>query len=433
MKRTQEESHMPETAAATEKGQVPCCIAGGGPAGMMLGFLLARAGVDVLVLEKHADFLRDFRGDTIHPSTLELMRELGLLADFLQRPHQEAPQLTGQVGDTAVTVADFAHLPTQCRFIALMPQWDFLNFLAEHGRSYPTFHVRMRAEVTDLIEDDGRVAGVRATTPDGPLEVRAALVVGADGRHSTVRERAGLRVEDLGAPIDVLWMRLSRHPDDRRFPLGRFDRGKVFVMLDRGDYWQCAYVIPKGGFDDVRRRGLGAFREDVAAIAPFLRDRVGELASWDDVKLLTVVVDRLRRWYRPGLLCLGDAAHAMSPIGGVGINLAIQDAVAAANILAAPLRDGSASVAELRRVQRRREFPTRATQRLQVLVQDRVISRVLAARKQLALPWPLRLLRRFPVLSRIPARLIGLGFRPEHVKTPDVFAAPGARSPAGRG
>jgi 2-polyprenyl-6-methoxyphenol hydroxylase-like FAD-dependent oxidoreductase len=411
---------MSEPAVAPEKLQVRCCIAGGGPAGMMLGFLLARAGVGVVVLEKHADFLRDFRGDTIHPSTLELMHELGLLADFLARPHQEARQLKGQVGDAEVTVADFSHLPTHCRFIAFMPQWDFLNFLAERGRAYSTFHLRMQAQVTGLVEDGGRVLGVRAVTPDGHLEVRAELVVGADGRHSTVRERAGLRVVNLGAPIDVLWMRLPRHPGDPATPLGRFDRGQVFVMLDRGDYWQCAYVIPKGGFEEIRRRGLDAFRDAVAEIAPFLRDRVGELRGWDDVKLLTVMVDRLQRWYRPGLLCIGDAAHAMSPIGGVGINLAIQDAVAAANILAAPLRDGSATVNDLRRVQRRREFPTRVTQCLQVFIQDRVIRRVLASRKRLTLPWPLRLLRRFPVLARVPARLIGLGIRPEHVRTPDV-------------
>jgi 2-polyprenyl-6-methoxyphenol hydroxylase-like FAD-dependent oxidoreductase len=388
---------------------------------MMLGFLLARAGVNVVVLEKHADFLRDFRGDTIHPSTLELMHELGLLEDFLTRPHQEATQLQAQVGDAEVVVADFSHLPTRCRFIAFMPQRDFLNFLAERGRRYPTFRLRMQAQVTELLEEDGRVVGVRATTPDGPVEVRAALVVGADGRHSTVRERAGLKVEDLGAPIDVLWMRLSRRPSDVRNPLGRFDRGKIFVMLDREEYWQCAYVIPKGGFDEVRRRGLPAFREAVAEIAPFLRERVGELGAWTDVSLLTVVVDRLRRWHRPGLLCIGDAAHAMSPIGGVGINLAIQDAVAAANVLAIPLRDGTATAADLRKVQRRREFPTRLTQRLQVFIQDRVIRRVLGSRKQLSLPWPLRLLRRFPVLRRIPARLIGIGFRPEHVQTSEVF------------
>jgi len=406
--------------------QVWCCIAGGGPAGLMMGFLLARAGVDVLVLEKHADFLRDFRGDTIHPSTLEVMHELGLLDEFLKRPHQEAERLTGYIGGTEVPVADFSHLPTRCRFIAFMPQWDFLDFLAERGRRYPTFHIRMEAEVTGLLEEGGRVSGVSATTPRGPLEARADLVVGADGRHSTVRERGGLKVQDLGAPIDVLWMRLSRRPGDPRQPLGRFDRGKVFAMLDRGDYWQCGYVIPKGGMEEIRRKGLGAFRDDIAEIAPFMRDRVGELSDWADVKLLTVVVDRLRRWYRPGLLCIGDAAHAMSPIGGVGINLAIQDAVAAANILATPLRQGAPTTGHLRAVQRRREFPTRLTQGLQVFIQDRVISRVLRGRKQLSLPWPLSLLRRWPLLRRIPARLIGIGFRPEHVKTADVFGMDGS-------
>jgi 2-polyprenyl-6-methoxyphenol hydroxylase-like FAD-dependent oxidoreductase len=416
-----------ETGFAAETNRFRCCIAGGGPAGMMLGFLLARAGIPVVVLEKHADFLRDFRGDTIHPSTLELMHELGLLRDFLARPHQEVPQLKAKVGETELVVADFSHLPTQCRFIALMPQWDFLNFLAEHGRRYPTFHLHMRTQVTELIEENDRVVGVRAMTPEGPCEFRADLVVGADGRHSTVRERGQLKVEDLGAPIDVLWMRVSRRPDEPSNPLGRFDRGKIFIMLERGDYWQCAYVIPKGGFDDIRRRGLSALRDDIAAIAPPLRDHVGELRDWDDIRLLTVLVDRLRRWYRPGLLCIGDAAHAMSPIGGVGINLAVQDAVAAANLLADPLRDGTVKDENLRRVQRRRELPTRLTQRMQVLIQDRVIRRVLGSRKQLALPWPLKLIRRYPILRRIPARLVGVGFRPEHVRTPDVF--PMDRSP----
>lgn len=412
---------MPEgTTLVAETLQTRCCIAGGGPAGMMLGFLLARAGVDVVVLEKHADFLRDFRGDTIHPSTLEVLHELGMLDDFLRRPHQEARQLAGQIGDVQITVADFSHLPTHCRFIAFMPQWDFLDFLAEHGRRYSTFHLRMQAEATDLVEENGRVVGVRAKTPDGLMEIRAELVVGADGRHSTVRERGGLKVEDLGAPIDVLWMRLSRHPDDPEQSLGRFDRGRILVMINRGEYWQCGFVIPKEAFDEIRQRGLAAFHDDIATIAPFVRDRVGELRDWGDIKLLTVVVDRLRQWYRPGLLCIGDAAHAMSPVGGVGINLAIQDAVATANLLTASLRQGTVTVDSLQQVQRRREFPTRLTQRLQVLVQNRVISRVLASRKDLSLPLLLRLLRRWPVLRRIPARLIGIGFRPEHVQTPDV-------------
>jgi 2-polyprenyl-6-methoxyphenol hydroxylase-like FAD-dependent oxidoreductase len=397
--------------------EVRCCVAGGGPAGMMLGFLLARAGVDVLVLEKHGDFLRDFRGDTVHPSTLEVMHELGLLDEFLKRPHQEARQLTGYVGGEQVTVADFSHLPTRCRFIAFMPQWDFLNFLAEQGRRYPALHVKMRAQVTGLVEEGGQVVGVRAQTPDGPLEVRAELVVGADGRHSTVREQAGLQVEDVGAPIDVLWMRLPRRPGDPSQPAGRFDRGRILVMIDRGDYWQCGFVIPKGAFEDIRRRGLESFRAEIAAIAPFVQDRVGELRDWDEVKLLTVVVDRLRRWYRPGLLCIGDAAHAMSPVGGVGINLAVQDAVAAANLLADKLREGRVTVRDLQDVQRRREPPTRLTQRAQVFIQDRIISRVLGARRQIGLPLPLRLLRWFPVLRRIPARLIGIGVRPEHVRS----------------
>jgi 2-polyprenyl-6-methoxyphenol hydroxylase-like FAD-dependent oxidoreductase len=415
--------------AAPKTIETQCCIAGGGPAGMMLGFLLARAGVHVVVLEKHADFLRDFRGDTVHPSTLELMYELGLLDDFLRMPHSEVRQIAGHVGDTAVTVADFSHLPTHCKFVAFMPQWDFLSFLADHGRRYPTFGLRMQAEVTDLIEADGQVVGVRATTPTGELDVRADLVAGTDGRHSTVRARAGFAVEDLGAPMDVLWLRLSRQPGDPSQALGRFDRGKVLVMLDRGDYWQCGYVIPKGGFDELRRRGLDAFRADLMAVAPFLHDRLGELSDWDHVRLLTVAVDRLRRWYRAGLLCIGDAAHAMSPIGGVGINLAVQDAVATANILARPLRTGRLRTADLRRVQQRREFPTRMMQRLQVLIQNRVISRTLASQQALTLPWPLKLLRRFPVLRRIPARVIGMGFRPEHVRTTEAFNGVGSIRP----
>ena len=402
-----------------------CCIAGGGPAGMMLGFLLARAGVDVVVLEKHADFLRDFRGDTVHPSTLDVMGELGLLDEFLTRPHQEVRELTGVISGTPVIVGDFTHLGARCPFIVLMPQWDFLNFLAEHGRRYPTFHVLMQAQVADLIDEGGTIAGVRATTPDGPLEVRARLVVGADGRHSTVRERAGFVVDDLGAPIDVLWLRLPRRPDDVGAALGRFDAGHILVMLDRGDYWQCAYVIAKGGFDDLKRQGIETLRESIVTVAPMLRDRVAALRDWDDVRLLTVTIDRLRTWHRPGLLCIGDAAHAMSPIGGVGINLAIQDAVATANLLAAPLRAGTPADADLARVQRRRMLPIRLTQAMQVFVQNRVIRGVLGSTKPFSLPWPLRLLQRFPYLRRFPARAVGIGFRPEHVHTPeDVTSAP---------
>jgi 2-polyprenyl-6-methoxyphenol hydroxylase-like FAD-dependent oxidoreductase len=401
---------------------VQCCIAGGGPAGMMLGFLLARAGVSVAVLEKHSDFLRDFRGDTIHPSTLELMHELGLLTEFLERPHTQARVLGGQIGPYRVNVADFSHLPTQCKFIALMPQWDFLDFIAEQARRYPAFRLLMQAEVVDLVQEGGRITGVQARTPDGDLRVRATLVVGADGRHSLVRARAGLRVIEFGAPIDVLWMRLSKSPSDPEQSLGHADNGQVLVTIDRGDYWQCGYVIPKGGFDDLRRGDIQVLRSRIAEIAPVLAERVLELRSWHDVKLLTVQVDRLGRWYRPGLLCIGDAAHAMSPIGGVGINLAIQDAVAAANVLSRPLRENRDLVPALRAVQRRRTFPTQATQRLQVLVQNRVLQRVMRDRRQITrLPLAFRLLERFPALQRIPARVVGMGFRPEHVQTRDAY------------
>jgi 2-polyprenyl-6-methoxyphenol hydroxylase-like FAD-dependent oxidoreductase len=396
--------------------QTRCCIVGGGPAGMMLGFLLARAGVDVVVLEKHADFLRDFRGDTIHPSTLELMYELGLLEEFLKRPHQEVRELAGQVGEETVKIADFTHLPTQCKFLALMPQWDFLNFIVEQGRRYPHFQVKMKAEAIDLIEQDGRVVGVSAKTPDGAMEIRALLTVGADGRRSVVRERAGFEVMDLGAPMDVLWMRISRLPSDPGQSLGHIEAGRMLVMIDREDYWQCGFIIPKGGMDEIRERGIEQFREDIATLQPYLRDRVSELQDWSDVSLLTVKVDRLQQWSRPGLLCIGDAAHAMSPVGGVGINLAIQDAVAAANILGAKLAAGSLREQDLLAVQRRREFPTRATQWLQILVQNRVVRRVLASAQPLTVPWPLKLMQRWPVLRRIPARVIGMGFRPEHVR-----------------
>ena len=527
---------MPQDAAV-QKLNVRCCITGGGPAGMVLAYLLARAGVEVLVLEKHADFLRDFRGDTIHPSTLEVLHDLGLLDEFLKLPHDELRDIGVQIGDVQSTVADFTHLPTHCKFIVLMPQWDFLNFMADHAKRYPEFNLRMQAEVTDLIVDGDRVAGVRAKTQFGPLEVRAELVIGADGRRSVVREQAGLQVENLGSPIDVLWMRISRKPSDPAQTFGHIDSGRILVQIQRGDYWQCAFVIPKGGFDAMCERGLPAFREEIARLSPYFRDRVAELKTWDDIKLLTVTVDRLKQWYRQGLLCIGDAAHAMSPIGGVGINLAIQDAVAAANILAPAFRrgsipgavllmdalnsemspgdsalpeaiamgltpaqagasgaahidspfsrnslendgvpsggkagspaahinssflrnglendgvpsggiaDSSAAAAEnrsapspeapnstvteddLAAVQRRREFPTRMTQRMQVLIQNRVIGRVLASQKQLSVPWVIKLLTHFPVLRRIPAYVVGLGFRPERVRTDDATAAPPA-------
>jgi 2-polyprenyl-6-methoxyphenol hydroxylase-like FAD-dependent oxidoreductase len=400
-----------------------CCVAGGGPAGMMLGFLLARAGVDVVVLEKHADFLRDFRGDTIHPSTLELMHELGLLDDFLKLPHQKIDHMTAQVGDERVRMIDLTHVPTRCKYLALMPQWDFLDFLAARGKRYKSFDLRMCAEARALIEEGGRVVGVRAQTPEGELTIHADLVVGADGRHSAIREEAGLVAEDFGAPMDVLWFRLPRGEADETETFGHIEAGVMMIMLNRGDYWQCAFVIPKGGIDRVKAEGLEAFRNRVLAMSPFLADRVADLKTWDDIKLLTVTVDRLRQWWRPGLICIGDAAHAMSPIGGVGINLAIQDAVAAANRLAAPLKAGTVGDDDLRAIQARRSFPVRFTQRLQLIIQNQIVRRALSGTQRPKPPLLLKLFDLIPLLRRIPGRLLGVGVRPEHIHTPDILAA----------
>jgi len=392
-----------------------CCIAGGGPAGMMLGFLLARAGVEVLVLEKHQDFFRDFRGDTIHPSTLEVMYELGLLEDFLRQPHQELSEIQAHFGDRVFHLADLSQLHSRCKFIALMTQWDFLNFLSRHAQAFPQFRLRMQSEVTDLLLEGDRVVGVKAITPDGPLEVRAELVVAADGRSSTVRERAGLEVIDLGAPIDVLWFRVSKKAGDPPQAFGFVSAGQFMVLIDRADYWQCAYVIRKGSFEERRQRGLQAFREDVGRCAPFLADRVDEITQWDDAKLLSVKVDHLRKWYRDGLLCIGDSAHAMSPVGEVGINLAIQDAVATANLLASKLLSHTLRVSDLKAVQDRRERPAHQTQRLQVFIHKHVLEAVFDSTETISPPFLLNLPEKFRKLRVIPARIIGIGFRPEHI------------------
>jgi 2-polyprenyl-6-methoxyphenol hydroxylase-like FAD-dependent oxidoreductase len=390
-------------------------IAGGGPAGMMCGYLLARAGVDVTVIEKHADFLRDFRGDTVHPSTLEVITELGLIDEFLKVPHQEVGHLHMEVGGRKFTLGDFTHLPTHCKFIALMPQWDLLNFLAEKAKVFPNFRLLMKTKATDLIEENVEVVGLRAEGESGALDIRANLVIGADGRHSTVREKSALPLREFGVPIDVIWLKLPLNPSDPTEPVARIAAGRFFIMLYRGDYWQCALVVPKGKFDEIKREGIDSFHKRLASIAGFAADRVDSIQSFDDVSLLAVTVDRLTQWARPGLLCIGDAAHAMSPVGGVGINIAIQDAVATANILWRALLAGRPTLAELNRVQAQRELPARLTQAVQVLIQDNVVAPTLQYAGELKPPLFVKLLDAFPFLQRIPARAVGIGIRPEHV------------------
>jgi 2-polyprenyl-6-methoxyphenol hydroxylase-like FAD-dependent oxidoreductase len=396
-----------------------CCIVGGGPAGMMLGYLLGRAGVETLVLEKHADFFRDFRGDTVHPSTLQVMDELGLIDDFLKLPHQQLQKLDGKFGEASIRVADLSRLNTKYPFIALMPQWDFLNFLRESGKKFSSLKVMMNADATDLIWSGKTVAGVKVTNPDGPLEIRADLTIACDGRHSTVRQQANLELEEFGAPMDVLWFRAGKGPDENESVFARVEAGKMMVTFDRGDYWQCAYVIAKNQYDAVRARGLDAFRDDVIGMAPILKAGMAEVKSWDDVKLLTVAINRLKRWTLPGLLCIGDAAHAMSPIGGVGVNLAIQDAVATANLLAAKLARGCPPEDELDAVRRRREFPVRMTQKMQIVAQNNIISVALKqGDRPLRVPLVMRVVNAVPWLQGLTARFVALGVRPEHVHSP---------------
>jgi len=398
-----------------------CCIVGGGPAGMMLGYLLGRAGVDTLVLEKHADFFRDFRGDTVHPSTLQVMRELGLIDGFLKLPHQQLQKMDGKFGDTTIRIADLSRLGVNYPFIAFMPQWDFLNFLRESGKRYPSLEILMSSDATDLIRSGDDVVGVVADTADGPLEIRADLTIACDGRHSIVRQRSGLEVDEIGAPMDVLWFRAGRRADENESLFARLDAGKMMVTFDRGDYWQCAYVIAKGQYDAVKARGLEAFRADVISMAPILKSGMADVKTWDDVKLLTVAINRLKRWTRPGLLCIGDAAHAMSPVGGVGVNLAVQDAVATANLLAAKLVKGCPSEHELDAVRRRREFPVRMTQAMQVVVQNRIISVALKpGDRPVKAPLVVRIVSAVPWLQGITARFLAMGVRPEHVHSSEA-------------
>ncbi len=402
-----------------------CAIAGGGPAGIMLGLMLARSGVDVVVLEKWPDFFRDFRGDTIHPSTMEVLRELGLLDEFLALPHNKTRRMAGHIGGQEIVIADFSYLRTREKYIAFIPQWDFLNFLAAKAKALPNFRLLMETEALDLLQENGRTVGIRAKNSAGEFDIRAELVVGADGRHSMVREKAKLHIEDMGAPIDVLWFRIPQDPTDTSDEsFGYVNHGKILIMLDRDGYWQCGYIIEKGEFEHIKERGIEAFQEALATLAPFVRNSVSEIKDWDQVKLLTVTVDHLTRWYGEGVLCLGDAAHAMSPIGGIGINLAIQDSVAAANVLIPAFKKGVPTTADFLKIQKRREVPTRRTQRLQIYMHTRFIAPILKNKGRTSLPFPVLLLKHMPILRWIPAHFVGIGLRPEHVKKFSTFTQP---------
>ncbi len=400
---------------APEALETTCCVVGGGPAGVMLGYLLARAGVDVTVLEKHPDFFRDFRGDTVHPSTLEVMYELGLLHDFLKVPHQELTHVSGVFGDFHFRAADVRRLPTHCKFVALMPQWDFLNFLSDKAKQFSSFRLLMQHDCVDLIHDEDRIYGVQAQTADGPVHIRADLVIGCDGRHSVTRQAGGLEVIEYGVPIDVLWFRISRQSADPEQLLGNINYGRALVLINRDDYFQAGLIIRKGSFAEIQSQGLEAFRRIIRRMAPYLGDRVEELKDWEQIKLLTVQVNRLQQWYRRGLLCIGDAAHAMSPAGGVGINLAIQDAVATANLLADPLREGRITEWWLAQVQQRREFPTRVTQGIQVLA-HKGLQKIFDNRGPARAPWQFKAAVSIPGIQHVLGRVIGMGVRPEHIK-----------------
>lgn len=412
---------MTESASASSPAslKVQCCIVGGGPAGMMLGYLLARAGIKTAVLEKHVDFFRDFRGDTVHPSTMKVMQELGLLDDFLKVKHDEVVRLTVQIGTASIRMADLSQIDAPCRFIAFMPQWDFLNFIDEKGKRFDNLSVLKNHEAVELLKTGERVTGVMVKTPSGSLRIDADLTVACDGRHSLMREQAGMSVQDIGAPIDVLWFRVGKSEGASQGVLGRIEAGQMMILLDRTDYWQCAYIIAKNQFDLVKARGLDAFRNSIVRLAPATRTHIGDIGSWDDVKLLSVKIDRLTRWARPGFACIGDAAHAMSPVGGVGVNLAVQDAVATANLLWDKFGSGGPSLADLDLIQERRLFPVKATQAMQVLVQNNLVNRAISD-KEFAPPLIMRIIGALPWLQGLTARAIGLGVRPEHVHSPEV-------------